>query len=80
MKGIPPPCEGCLPIISESNIEAWEVYQLACLDSMGISPEGVIAICKVMEIDDIKEALYKVSELVRTIRGLQEEQRKQKET
>jgi hypothetical protein len=46
---------------------------------MGISPEGVISICRVMDIDDIKETLYKISELVRTIRGLQEEQRKQKE-
>lgn len=68
MRKVPPPCEGCRPNIDVRNIETWEVYQLACISEMGISPEGVIATAKTLEVEDIQEVLYKVSCFVSDIR------------
>lgn len=65
LKGIDPDCEACFPGVHENNIEAWDVYQLAAFDSMGISPEGVIAVGKEMGVSDLFEVLYKVAELSR---------------
>ncbi len=73
MIGQKPICElgqKCFPGINESNLEAWQVYEIACLDSMGITPQGVIAIARAIEVKDISEVLLKVSVLTGEIREL----------
>jgi hypothetical protein len=73
LRGQEAPCGECWPGLLEENVEAWEVYQLACIDSMGISPEGIISICHELGVLDAKEVLYKIGEIVRTMRTKQEE-------
>jgi hypothetical protein len=79
IRGAEPPCEQCWPGVLERNEEAWEVYQLAVVDSMGISPSGVLAICQTLNVADPAECLMKITNLVTTIRGLKEEIRGPKE-
>lgn len=59
-KEISPPCSECFPGVDPDNSEAWEVFQLASSDPWGIGPTGVIQVCKVLEVGDIQECLFKV--------------------
>ncbi len=73
LAGQKPICElgqKCFPGVNESNLEAWQVYQMASLDSMGITPQGVIAVAKTIGAGDPAEILLKVSTLVGEIREL----------
>jgi hypothetical protein len=44
-------------------MDTWQVFQLASLDPWGISPVGVIEICKVIGVEDIEECLYKIVQM-----------------
>jgi len=46
--------------VDPENSEAWEVFQLASSDPWGIGPTGVIEVCRVLEVGDIQECLFKV--------------------
>ena len=37
------------------------------MDPWGISPVGIIEVCKVVEVEDIKECLYKVIEMSKVL-------------
>lgn len=47
-------------------METWQIFQLASLDPWGVSPVGVIEICKVVGVEDIEECLYKIVHMNRT--------------
>ena len=52
------------------NSEAWEVFQLASSDPWGISPTGVIQVCKVLEVEDIQECLFKVTKMSQALEAV----------
>lgn len=59
-----PPCEQCWPGIDERNVNAWDVYQMANLGSMGMTPMDVLSVCDVFEIKEKDEVLFKIRLLV----------------
>jgi hypothetical protein len=70
-----PPCEECRrdrPSIHPANMDAWRVYQMAAIDAMGISAQGIIEVSRLLKVPDAEECFIKVSELVREIRKLSE--------
>jgi len=40
---------------------------------MGITPGGIIAVATVLGVYDVKEVLYKVADIVRTMRTISDE-------
>ena len=67
-----PRCEQCWPGIEQGNVEAWEVFQYASMDYMGISLQGILAACEIFAVYDINECIQKVRELTSEIRSLED--------
>ena len=78
--GKPTPCGQCHEEISESNIEAWEVYQYSCIDAMGVTLSGIETACRILRVQDPDECVLKVRELIFEMRRLEEETRKQQDS
>ena len=53
-------------------MDAWEIYQLAALDVMGMTPQGILILSEKIGIKDPMEILLKVSTIVNQIRRLKE--------
>jgi hypothetical protein len=53
--------------VHPDNSDAWEVYQLAGSDPNGIGITGVVEVCKILKVEDLKECLFKVLRIVQTL-------------
>ena len=73
-----PRCEQCWPGMEHGNIEAWEVFQYASLDYMGISLQGILTACEILAVSDVNECVEKVKELVSEIRSLESKEEEHK--
>jgi len=73
-----PPCEQCRPELDENNADAWEAYQLVCIESMGPTLQGIEIACRKVS-DDPDECMIKVCELVRSVMANKDSPRMTKE-
>jgi hypothetical protein len=60
-------------------MDVWNVFQYATTDPWGISPGSVIEICKVLEIKDVEECLYKITIINKELNVESDKKKKGKE-
>jgi hypothetical protein len=57
----------------EDNVEAWQIYQLACIGAMGITVEAIKKICDCFGVHDPAEILMKVKAIIEGIQSKEPE-------